>query len=610
MLFLDRKFVTVLGMLIIGISIFSAFYEPNLFFVIYLIGITVMIIPSLYGAIKSTRKLKIKVDTLMVIATVGAIILGHLEDAVIILLLYNIAEILEDVFLDKAKRNLEDLTRNVPRKVSIIENGNVRDVDIEECKVGEVVIIKPGQMVPFDGEVVESSTLVDESSVTGEPYPVLKPPGSKVYSGSIVLKKPLRLKIERDFDNSLLMNIVNRVLNSLQQRSEFERYVRRVANYMAPLVLVSFLLVVAFGYFINDFPTWVYRGLAILVLGCPSAFLISTAIVSYRALSELLKEGILVKGSYYFESLSKAKIVALDKTGTVTLGKPEVVEIIPLNESSPLEILRLAASLEAYSSHPIARAIMEEASKKSIEVFNVIEVEEVLGKGIIGTIEGGNRILVGNKELLESFGIRAPSVDSKEGVIVYVALDNKVLGAIKLLDKPMKGSRELSKEFEKLGIKTVLITGDKRSEAERVAEYLGVKEWYSDMKPDEKVRVINELKKEGRTIMVGDGINDAMSLAEADVGIAVIKRGIDIVQTSAGVEIHKWDNLLKLPNLIKIGKKYMSTVKKIVLFAGIAKLTLIVLALLGFLPLWGAVLGDDGLTIVLALYALSFRVKL
>ncbi len=565
-----------------------------------LILLPIMIIPVAYSAFMEFREKPFNVDFLMTIVSIGAIYIQAYHEALLVLVLFNFSEYIEDKTIDRLKATLEEFSKLVPKVANLVINGKVVEVDVERVKVGDVLLIKPGERIPVDGVVLEGSTTIDTSAVTGESIPIDVHEGDTVLSGTINLTNSIKIKSTRPFIDSTVSRITKLVLEARERKTKIERFIDRFSLYYTPIIIILAFLTITIPVILGqDFKTWLYRSLVLLVLACPSAFIISTPITYFVGITRATRSGVIIKGSTYIETLSKVRAMAFDKTGTITRNKLVVKEVVPVNVSDK-ELLRIAAALEAQSNHPVAVAIVEKAKELGLEISASADVKEVPGMGLEGEIDGFGHVLVGNERFLRMKGINiSDEVLRPYEKAVYVCSNSSVIGVIILEDIIRESARDAVKELYDIGIKDIImLTGDREEVARRIAERVGIKRYYANLLPEDKVRKIIELKKKyGLVSMVGDGINDAPALAQSDTGIAIGTAGNDIAIEAADVAVMS-DNLRKIPYIIRLSRKIQRTLKINLGLTFALKIGLIILGFLGFIPLIIAVLGDDGLTLL------------
>ena len=583
----ENKFI--IPKIILTVILFICGYKFNLlFYVAYLvIGYDI-----LWKAIKNILKGKMFDECfLMSVATVGAICIKEVPEAVMVMLLYQIGEYLQDKAVDKSKDSITELMDIRPDYANKITGNEVVTVAPKEVKIGEIILVKPGEKIPLDGEIIEGSANIDTSSLTGEALPQKVEVGQSVYSGCINLDGTIKLKVTKNFENSTVSQILELVEQASAKKTKTENFITRFAQIYTPFVVVLALVIaVVPSFFVAG--NWIERALTFLVISCPCALVISVPLSFFAGIGASSKVGILVKGSVYLEKLSHIKTAVFDKTGTLTNGNFEVVEI---NSDNP-KILEYAAIAEAGSNHPIAKAIKKAYGKD----IPPCEITEISGKGIKAEIDG-KEILVGNAKLINN----APKVDHI-GTVVYVSVNGEYIGNIVIADTLKKDSAYTIGELNGKNIETVMLTGDCESTAKSIQAQLGVKTAFAELLPNDKVskieNYINSTSK-GSTIFVGDGINDAPVLTRADVGIAMGGLGSDAAIEAADIVIMD-DNPAKLLNAINISKKTMTIVKQNIVFAIGVKVLFLILSGFGMMSMWGAIFADVGVTLLAVLNAL------
>ena len=551
---------------------------------------------------------------LMCIACVASFIIGHPEEGAAVTFLYYIAEFLEDYAELRAKRSIKSLVEIAPdtARVKVGDKEEIKNVD--EVNIGDTVIVKPGDKVPLDGEVISGSSSINQASITGESVPVLKEVGDDVFSGTVNEDGYLEIKVTTEAKDSVISKIVTLVKRSQLNRSETETLVEKVAKYYTPAMMIAaifFALVPPFV-FGQNLTDWVYKALSLLVISCPCAFLISTPVGMVSAITSATRNGVIIKGSTYVEEMRNVKAVIFDKTGTLTEGKLEVSDVEVLNSDySEADIIKIAASLENESSHPIAQAIISHADENDITLDTIDDFRNVTGKGIIASING-EQYYAANEALIEgsSFNISRDDINrySSEGkTLIFVGDSKNVLGIITVSDKIRDNASEVIADLNKQGVQTVMLTGDNKDAAQKVASDIGIKYVYSNLLPEDKLNILDTIRnKFGDVAMVGDGINDAPALARANIGIAMGAAGSDVAIETADVALMQ-DDISKLPYLFSLSRKTMGIIKQNITVAITVKLLCVVLAILGIITLMMSVgLGDLGLTLLVILN--SFRI--
>jgi Zn2+/Cd2+-exporting ATPase len=578
-----------------------------------LFGVSLALVgaPVLYNAIRRVRERPFNEDLLMGIAAVGATAIGVLEEGAAVLLLYSIAEIIEDYTVDKARNIAKSVAGLLPKRALLKKNGWLEEVPVEKLNPGDIIIVKAGWRIPIDGKIVAGRSNIDQSIITGESIPIEKSVGDKVFAGSLSIDGSIEVLTEKPYEESTVSRIVKMVVEAHERKAKIERFIDRFSRYYTPTMIMlsiglGLLPPLALG---QSFDMWFYRALIVLVIACPSALVISTPVTVLIALIRAMWSGILIKGGRYLEELGKIKAVIFDKTGTLTQGKLRVSKIISLNGFSEDEVLRLAAIAESKSSHPIANAIMDRAGHLHGGVAEAVDFMDIAGKGLKATLNNGSILLVGKISFLRELGVEIDDQTvlqllSPSGTIVAVAVDGKLAGLIHIEDQIRPEAKDTIKELHFIGIKPVMLTGDNPATAKEASTIIGIEEYYANLNPEDKVRIVAELRsKYGGVAMVGDGVNDAPALAASNVGIAIGTAGNDVAIEAADIAL-MGSNLKSIPYLIKLGRKVSLKIKVNITLALSLKALMIILGALGFIPLWFAVIGDDGLTLLIIAYAL------
>ncbi|WP_101876013.1 heavy metal translocating P-type ATPase [Lachnoclostridium edouardi] len=542
---------------------------------------------------------------LMTIATFGALFVGALEEAVAVMLFYQIGELFNDYAVGKSRKSITALMDINPDYANLLKDGQEEQVDPYEVQVGDMIVVKPGEKVPLDGVVIKGSSTLDTKALTGESLPVEVEEGQDVISGTINLNGVLEVKVTKLFDDSTVAKILELVENASSRKSRAENFITKFARVYTPIVvfLALFFAIVPPVFFNQEWSVWIYRACSFLVVSCPCALVISVPLSFFGGLGAASKEGILLKGSNYLEAVAGLETVVFDKTGTLTTGKFQVTEIHPENGDSK-ELIKLAALGEYHSNHPIASSV-KEAYGQEILAEQVCETEELAGKGIHAVVMDAGRqrnLFIGNKKLMDSCKVLCQEVKDILGTVLYVAEDNQYLGYIVIADTIRQDAPEAVKRLRKAGVeKMVMLTGDRQEVGNAVAEKLGLDQAYGNLLPGDKVDKVEELLKqrpEGKALgFVGDGINDAPVLARADVGIAMGGIGSDAAVEAADMVIMT-DEPSKIGDAIAIARKTMGIVKQNIVFAIGIKVLVLILTALGMASMWAAVFADVGVSVL------------
>jgi len=562
------------------------------------------------GGIKSLFKGKFNISFLMTIAAGGAFLIGEGAEGASVMFLYFIAEYLEDYAGERARRSIGDLIKLAPETAIVKRNGKSIKVHVHAVNVGEIVMVRPGDKFPLDGVVVNGTSSVNQSAITGESIPVTKSVGDEVFAGTLNEEGYLEIKVTKRSDETVISKIIKLVKESQKKKSKTEAFIDRFSGYYTPMVILLAVVVATIPPFVFGLPfdTWFYRALVLLVVSCPCALAISTPISMVSGITAGTRNGVLIKGGEYVEQMQNIEIMVFDKTGTLTEGRLEVTDIIPLNNYSKEELLQIAASLEVLSKHPLAEAVIQYAEKSDVEYNDVDKFKSITGKGLKGQILG-ETFYIGKKSLFKS-NMEFPDemiqkLESEGKTSVILGNNQHVFGLLGLMDKIRDISPDIIEELKNKGIKTLMLTGDNESTAKAVSSKIGIDEYRAGLLPEDKVRIIDELFEKYEHIgMVGDGVNDAPALARSNVGIAMGAAGSDVAIETADVALMH-DDISKINYLINLSKKTMRVVKQNVTASILIKSSFAVLAVFGIIPLWvGVAVGDMGLSLAVILNAL------
>ena len=545
-------------------------------------------------------------NTLMIIATISAFIIGEYPEAVMVMLLFELGEYLSDLATTNSKESITKLMDLRSDYVNLKNGDLVEKTDIKEAKVGDIFVVKPGEKVPLDGIVIEGKTFVDTASLTGESVPRGINVGDSVLSGFVNNSGLITVKATSEFRTSTASKIINMLENSDEKKANTEKFITKFSRIYTPVVVLLAVLFVLIptlmGYDFNDY---LYKALVFLVTACPCALVISVPLGFFCGVGRASKEGILVKGSDGLDSLDKLETIVFDKTGTITEGKFEVRDIVS-DEVSTDKLLELAAYGEYYSNHPIAKSIVK-AYKEKIDEKEIKDYKEISGYGVLVNVFD-RKLIIGNDKLFTKEKIDIPKIDAF-GTIVYVACDSKYLGYLVVGDKIKDSALNLVSNLKKVGVnRVVMLSGDKYDMVKKVADEVKIKKYYAELLPTDKVQKLKDIKKESFTAFVGDGINDAPVIKEADLGISMGGIGSDAaIEASDIVLMH--DNLNKISDAIKIAKMTQGIVKFNIVFALGFKFLMLILATFGFASIWMAVFADVGVTLLAVLNALRIMKK-
>lgn len=543
---------------------------------------------------------------LMSIATIGAFFIGEYPEGVAVMLFYQVGELFQSYAVGKTRKSIASLMDIRPDYANVKKGDELVKVDPDEVQIGDIIVIKAGEKIPLDGKVIEGSSMIDTSALTGESIPRVVEVGSDILSGCININGVITAEVTKEFGESTVSKILDLVENASSKKSNSEQFITKFARYYTPVVVIIAVFLAIIPPLVIDgatFSDWIYRALAFLVVSCPCALVISIPLSFFGGIGGASKKGVLVKGSNYLEALAETEIVVFDKTGTLTKGVFNVQEIHPEGVSKE-ELLELTAHAESYSNHPISLSL-KRAYSKEIDNGRISDVEEISGHGVIATVDG-KKVMAGNIKLMKMMDI--PYFNGELiGTIVRVAVNNKYIGYIVIADEVKEDSAQAIKELKAANIKqTVMLTGDNKSIGSKVAKELGLDKVYTELLPADKVEKLEELfsqkSKKGKLAFVGDGINDAPVLARADIGIAMGGLGSDAAIEAADVIIMT-DEPSKIATTMKISKKTLKIAHQNIVFAIGIKIIVLILSAFGITTMWAAIFADVGVTIIAVLNA-------
>ena len=567
-------------------------------------------------AIEDLSQKKITANLLMLIAGVASFFILHGQEGATALLLYAIAERLEEITTDRSRNAIKELLKLAPDDALLKSENRYVNVPSKEVKIGNIIGIKPGMKVPLDGVIIKGSSYFDESAITGESVPVFKQKGDEIFAASLNSDSFIDIEVTRESSNTIVAQIAESVKIAQQNKSKHERFIEKFAKYYTPIILLSSILVMVipplFGF---NFYIWFYRGLVLLVVSCPCALTLSTPLANIASLTKQAREGILVKGNKFIEKLQDIEVFAFDKTGTLTEGNLKIFDIYTYNTANRSDIISIAASLEALSEHPIAKTVVNQAKDMDITFHNVDNFEVIKGKGIKGQING-EMFYIGSQKFIEDLNYELPiddikNIETSGTVPILLGNKNHLLGIITIRDVLRVSAPILINGLRKRGYETVLISGDNQSVCNSIGACLDIDQAYGEHLPDQKLEEIKKLKQQYKGVaMVGDGINDAPALALSDLGIAIGASASDITLETADIIIIG-DDLKKILTYIDIAKKTNKKIKQNIWTSIIVKVSFAILTVIGFMTLWLAVgIGDMGVSLLVLLNSLTiFRYK-
>lgn len=557
----------------------------------------------------SLQKLRFDMNVLMTVAVIGAAAIGEWSDGAAVAFLYSVSNTLESYTMENARQSIRELMNITPREALVRRDGKEVLLPVDEIRVGDIMIVRPGEKIAMDGRITKGHSAVDQSVITGESIPVEKGVGDEVFAGSLNQEGAIEVEVTRLVNDTTIAKIIHMVEEAQAQKAPSQAFVDRFSAIYTPVVLalaaaISLLPPVIWG---QPWSPWIYRGLALLVVSCPCALVVSTPVALVAAIGNAARNGVLIKGVIHLEEAGILAVVAFDKTGTLTMGKPVVTDVIAIGEQDKSGLLAMAASIEQFSEHPLARAIVREAGEMGIELSRVENFQAIAGKGARGEV-GGRVYHIGSLRLFEEIGATVtgikPIMEQLQGegkTAMILGTETEILGVIAVADKVREKSKNAIRELKKTGVRTVMLTGDNIATARAIAEELGIDEFEADLLPESKVEAVKRLtEKYGKVAMVGDGINDAPALALATVGIAMGGAGADVALETADIALMA-DDLSKLPFCIRLSKAAFRVIKQNIAFALAVKLFAVLLVFPGWLTLWLAILADMGASVLVTL---------
>lgn len=588
-----------IGILFLVLSLIPIFTEFRVVFVV--LAILFSGYELLWNGIKNIFHLNFEEETLMTIAVIAAFALGEYTESCLVILLYRLGEFLEERASDKSEESIKEIVKIKADTANRVIENTIETVDVKEIKVGDTILIKPGEKVPVDCKVLYGESEIDTSSLTGESNPVYVKKGEELLSGGVNLTGALTCEVIRDVENSAASQIVDLVYEATNNKGKTEKFITRFSKIYTPIVIViSVLIAIVPFIFKLEVKEWIMRALIFLVASCPCSLVISVPLSFFTSLGKISKKGMIIKGTKHIENLASASVVAFDKTGTLTTGNMKIEEIKTFEPYNQNTILSYVYSLELLSNHPIGTAIKN--YDKQIEEKQVEDYKEIAGHGLYGKIEE-KEVLFGNSKLLEQYNV-AKNEDIPQNAIIIV-INKQIAGFITLTEEIRKEANKIVVNLKATGIKkAMMLTGDNEKSAKKIGNELNVDDIRASLLPQDKLKVIEELKREGqKVIFVGDGINDSPVLASSNFGIAM-GAGTNIASITAdGILIS--NNLSALPSIIKTAKRAMQVVKFNIVFSLIVKLIVLILGAIGIAPIWLAILADTGVTFLTVLNAVK-----
>ena len=598
----------ILALILFIIAMAIKFQNEWINNVIFIISYIIVGFEILRKAVRNIFRGKVFDENfLMSVATLGAFGIGEFPEAVAVMLFYQIGELFQSYAVDKSRKSIASLMDIRPDYANVYKNGEIEKVNPSEVKIGNTIVVKPGEKIPLDGHIIEGKTTLDTKALTGESLPREVTEGEDVLSGCINLDGLIKIEVTKEYGESTVSKILDLVENASSKKSKSENFITKFAKYYTPIVVIIALILAIFSPLLilgASFSDWIYRALSFLVVSCPCALVISIPLSFFGGIGGASKMGVLVKGSNYLEALANTEITVFDKTGTLTKGVFEVQKVNAIDMSEE-ELLKVSAYAENFSNHPISKSIKKKYNKP-VDEKQIIDYQEISGLGIIAKI-GEQDVIVGNEKLMKEKQIEFTKC-TDVGTILYVAIQGKYAGYILISDKIKEDAKYTIEQLKKNNIKqTVMLTGDRKDVGENVAKQIGIDKVYTELLPDGKVQKVEELLKtkseKGKLAFVGDGINDAPVLALADIGIAMGGLGADSAIEAADIVIMT-DEPSKIVNAIKLSKKTMRIVKENIIFAIAIKVLVLILATFGLSTMWEAVFADVGVSIIAIINAL------
>jgi Zn2+/Cd2+-exporting ATPase len=561
--------------------------------------------------INNLVRLQFDMNTLMTIAVIGAACIGEWKEGAVVVFLFAVSEALERYSMDTARRSIQRLMDIAPKKAIVLRDGKEYEVDVEDVVVGDTIIVKPGQKIAMDGIVLRGESSVNEAAITGESMPVAKTIGDEVYAGTLNAEGALEVRVTKQVKDTTIAKIIHLVEEAQAQRAPAQQFIDRFARYYTPVIMLIALFVATVPplWLGGEWLTWIYRGLTVLVVGCPCALVISTPVAIVTSIGQAARQGVLIKGGAYLEEIGKLSAIAFDKTGTLTTGTPEVTDIYPFGGLDEKEVLKIAAAIEKQSEHPLASAILRKAEELqiSLDSLQVSEFRAMAGKGAAARVNGtmyyiGKPSLFSDASIGEDVHTQITRVQKQGHTVMLLGDETKVFGMIAVSDQLRENAAFVLETLRNLGIsQTIMLTGDHETTARAIASSLPLTDIRAELLPEEKLAAIQTLKQQsGRIAMVGDGVNDAPALAAANIGIAMGDIGTDVALETADVVL-MGDDLGKLPYAIRLGRKTMRIIQQNIVIAFLLKVMALVLIIPGWLTLWMAIFADMGATLLVLL---------
>ncbi|MGX4668039.1 heavy metal translocating P-type ATPase [Cerasibacillus sp. JNUCC 74] len=562
--------------------------------------------------LRNLTKFEFDMKTLMTIAIIGAAIIGEWAEGAVVVFLFAVSEALEGYSLEKARQSIRSLMDIAPNIATIRRGDKLVEVDVDDVQINDVMIIKPGEKIAMDGEVLRGESSINQAAITGESIPVYKTAGDEVFAGTLNEEGSLEIRVTKYAKDTTIAKIIHLVEEAQAERAPSQQFVDRFAKYYTPAIIVIAFLVAVIPplFFDASWSQWVYSGLAVLVVGCPCALVISTPVAIVTAIGNAARKGVLIKGGIHLETAGKLEVIAFDKTGTLTEGKPAVTEVISLGNLSREEVLAHAAAIETFSQHPLASSILRKAKEEKVNELHANNFMSLTGKGAKATIDQ-TEYFIGSPALFREF-VNIPkelqqqirTLQTQGKTVMLLGTKTRMDGLIAVADQVRKNSRSMIEMLLNLGKRTIMLTGDNQATGAAIGREIGISEIKAELLPQDKLTMIKQLKEQyGKVAMVGDGINDAPALAAADLGIAMGGAGTDTAMETADIALMS-DDLSKVPYMMGLSKKTLNIIKQNVTFALGLKIVALLLVIPGWLTLWLAIFADMGATLLVVFNSL------
>lgn len=579
----------------------------------FVVAIIVGGVPLFKEGLQNLIQLKFDMKTLMTIAIIGAVLLGDFAEGAVVVFLFALSEALETYSMDKARQSISSLVQLAPKQAWVKRDQEYVQIPVEEVTIGDSMLIKPGERIAMDGQVISGGSSINQASITGESIPVYKAEGGEVFAGTLNEEGSLEVQVTKLVNDTTLAKIIHMVEDAQAEKAPSQKFVDRFAKYYTPAIMLIALLVailppLLFG---AVWSSWIYQGLAVLVVGCPCALVVSTPVAIVTAIGNAARNGVLIKGGIHLEETAKLDVMAFDKTGTLTKGEPAVTTVTPLSGYTEDTVIAHAAAIEQFSEHPLATAITKSYEQRSGKTVTATDFQAITGKGATAFIDGIS-YQIGSPSLFAEHPSWNAQVSNQVTqlqhtgkTVVVLANDREFLGILGVSDQIRKTSKSVVERLQQLGIKqTVLLTGDNQATGQAIGEAVGIDDVKTDLLPADKLTTVQTLQKEDKKVgMIGDGVNDAPALATASVGVAMGGAGTDTAIETADVTL-MGDDLTKLPYTVSLSRKTLSIIKQNIGLAFCLKLGAILLTIPGLLTLWIAIVADMGATLLVMLNAL------